>query len=156
MSRKKPLLVGLHNPMPEHKDDALYPAPSGTPGASILAMIQMIDPDFTAENYLDAFDRCYLWKPRLLPHGRGAQAAFAAAGDDVRHESAHRKDVVLFGNRVWWSIIDRKEPEYFASKSPYGPRKFWRMPHPSGRCPTFHAERNRRKAGELLLRLAGG
>lgn len=146
----RPLLVGLHNPLSGHPDDALVPYPPGCTGARIVEMIAAVAPGFDAEQYIEAFDRTNLWRGRLLPRGHGTTAAYRAEGERVLCEAMGRENVVLFGSRVWWSVLDRRPPERYDSLLLNGMTRFHYLPHPDD---VSRIDRDR--AARILLEVAG-
>jgi len=151
----RPLLVGLHNPYSGHPDDALVPFPPGSSGERLLRLIQDVDPRFSEDDYYRAFDRTNLWRGRLLPHGYGTRAAYLAEGERVLGLAMGRDDCVLLGSRVWDSVMaGRRRPAPLEQITLNGMTRFWLVPHPSERNLVFTNAELRRRAGELLLKMA--
>lgn len=146
----RPLLVGLNNPHSVRESDALLHYPRGATGWRILEMIRLADPAFTADDYLEAFDRRNLWPGCELPDGRGRAKYFQSHGRALLRElDGTGRDVVLFGKIVWASVLDRNAPPKFTSQEKLG-CTFWYLPHPSGLCRDYNAEENRLRAGQIL------
>lgn len=150
----KPLVVGLNNPLSRHPDDALVPYPPGCAGWRLWQLMREVRPSTTMEEYANAFDRRNLWRGKRLPEGRGSAAAYRAEGQIVRDACDRREDVVLLGVRVWDAVTDLAPPSWFGHKD-VGSVRYWFLPHPSGRNVLYNSAKFRRRAGELLVRLAG-
>lgn len=152
----KPALVGLNNPFSPRPSHALVSWPAGCPGHRVLSMIQEVEPDFSEDEYLDAFWRMNLWRGLELPEGRGSMALLQTEGRHLlRTLTEEPRDVVLFGVKVWYCVLNRQPTmtPWFESLDVNG-STFWKLPHPSGLCREYNDESNRRRAGEILLRLA--
>lgn len=148
-----PLIVGLHNPLSTHPDDALVPWPKGCTGDRLLGFMQQIDPAYDADQYLHDFERMNLWRGRRLPQGRGATAAYRTEGEAIyEYVLDHHTHVVILGVRVWDSMLGRTAPSFF-DKQVKDDTVFWYMPHPSGRNLLYRSALNQRRAGEMLFRV---
>lgn len=150
----KPLLIGLNNPLSPRPRDALVPWPRGCAGARLVEYVQLVAPDFTADEYLDVFERRNLWQGRELPSGRGATNLLLREGRQLFAECvAQPRTVVLFGAKVWYCVLNRTPPSRFECQA-VRDSTFWYVPHPSGLNRAYNDHNNRSRAGAVLLALA--
>jgi uracil-DNA glycosylase len=151
------LLVGLNNPLSDRPSDALVPWPAGCTGARLLDLIVEAAPDFTADDYLAAFERRNLWPGQSMPAGYGAAAALRAEGRSILKSILHgpkARTVVLLGTRVWLNVLETTvTPQWFSSQNHYG-RSFVYLPHPSGRNLLLHNPGIRRRTSRTLATIA--
>lgn len=150
----KPLLIGLHNPYSPLPKLALVPYPPGSTGARMLDMLQLADPAFDADRYLESFDRVNVWKGQELPTGRGSMNLLLREGRRIyRDVLAHRRVAVILGSKAWAAVMNRTPPDWFTEHAVRESR-VWYVPHPSGLSRIYNDERLRRKSGELLASLS--
>jgi hypothetical protein len=150
----KPLLIGLNNPLSPRPRDALVPWPRGCAGARLVEYTQLAAPDFTTDEYLDAFERRNLWPGRELPRGRGATNLLLREGRSLLAECVSApRTVVLLGAKVWYCVLSRTPPQSFDYQHVHG-STFWYVPHPSGLNRAYNDHANRARTGAVLLSLA--
>lgn len=148
----KTLIVGRHNPLSTHAEDALAPFPVNSSGHRLYEMLHDVRPDITQEIYMESFARRNLWRGKEWPTGRGATLALRQEGGIILETCVMYTSVILLGMKVWDSILDCKPPEYFHNKR-IGATLFWYVPHPSGLNFIYNQPRNRQRAGQLLASL---
>lgn len=154
---KRPVLIGMNNPISSDPEHALYPWPEGCTGHRIYRMICDASaargaPEPTDEQYLSAFDRRNLIGGRSWPTGAGsAKIKQAAAGVIAQSLMGGERRVVLLGAEVRRAFGLVSEP-LGCERTRAG---FWiyALPHPSGLCRWYNELGNRARAAELLRSL---
>lgn len=160
---RKPLLIGLDNPHSHDPRHALYPYPEHMSGGRIVKLIDDVTVDpYTMRMYLRDFRRTNIYPTRRAAEGRGRTKhdldAFAQI--IILADIIDATDVVMFGQRVVDAFNSMYEEELtwlnslIVAGSPH--RRFWALPHPSGRNYWYNDADNRRAAGELLAALRTG
>lgn len=150
----KPLIIGLNNPLSARPADALLPWPTKATGFRLLELIRLIDPEFSMDDYLDAFERTNVWPGRELPSGRGRANQLRSQGRKLlEYCTLEPRSVALLGAQVWASVLDRDPPRWFECQLIRG-STFYFLPHPSGANRLFNEAHRRAAAGRILLALA--
>lgn len=150
---KKPLLLGMNNPLSDDPHYDLYPYPDGSAGHRLW---QLMPEGMTRGEYLRAFDRRNLLRARewSAPAARRAAAALLP--------ELHGRVVVVLGTEVRAALglpkvlpLTRQE-----ARLPLGAagdrvvRFEWvALPHPSGRNYWYNDDANREAARALLSEL---
>jgi hypothetical protein len=145
----KPLLIGLHNPHSSKPSHALLPWPAGCAGHKLLELMQYVEPTFTTDDYLEAFERTNLWGGQELPEGPGKRALLDRDGRRLfRYAVKEPRHVVLLGTAVWSCILNRVcAPDWFTSCVVRGSTFLNRI---------YNTHENRRRAGHVLMEVARG
>jgi hypothetical protein len=123
-------------------------------GRRLCDFIQIVDPSFSDDNYIQAFDRYCLWQGKELPRGPGSANLLRREGRRIERMCLREQRLVIcLGAKVWSMVLDRTPPEWFSMQ-----RKresmFWLLPHPSPRSPMYGDPHNRWRAGKILLAVA--
>lgn len=141
MTDKRPVLLGMNNPLSDRPEHALYPVPDGCTGHRLWTMLNERT-GATKTQYLRAFDRRNLiigdWDPgeaRLL----GAE--FVAKSDTVG------RVVVVLGEGPRRALGLRKQ---LITPITLNGTIYRQIPHPSGRC-RFYNDPVCRAVAALLL-----
>lgn len=156
----KALLVGLDNPHNLDPRCALSPYPEDKTGGQIVKLIDevLVDP-YTPRMYLRDFARLNMYPTRRAAEGRGRTKNDFDAFAQVLYltDITNPPDVVMFGQRVVDAFNSMLEEDLTWLKSCVvigaARRRFWALPHPSGRNYWYNDVDNRRAAGELLRSL---
>jgi len=157
----KTLLVGLDNPNSTDPSHALSPLPSTGTGGRLLELIREHEPEYGPRDYLSDFFRTNLYPTRRAHVGKGMADADRDQIAFLRHyvEQIDVPDVVLLGNRVVAAFNSLYDEDLNWLKCRViadgnGPRRFWALPHPSGRNRWYNDADNYAAAGKLLVTLA--
>lgn len=146
---RRPLLVGMNNPislLPEH---ALYPAPDGCAGARLWRLLES-ETGAGMRDYLRAFERVN------LVTGPWDAGVARCAADDLQDSGRLRgRRVVLLGREVAraFAFGSLKYPVPWLNPLVGEGTIFYPLPHPSGRNTWYNSEDNRRAAAQLLAYL---
>ena len=137
----RPIILGMNNPYSVDPRLALFPSPPGCAGWRLWRMIADVRPGAFRQHYIDVFDRRNLlvgnWSRR---RAREAAAAIELPrGATVVLLGAELRDVLGLPARPIHPIVDECRGVVFRQ-----------VPHPSGRCPWYNKEDNRRLVGALL------
>ena len=139
---RRPLLIGMNNPISSPPEYALYPLPEGCTGNRLWKMLHARTQASMA-NYRDVFERRNLVRGKTFD---GIQARARAYEVCVELRGSGRS-IVLLGNDVREAFGHQKlliHPQEIDGCT-------WRqIPHPSGRNRWYNAPENVRLA-ELLL-----
>ncbi len=156
----KVLLVGLDNPRSDDPSNALFPLPKESSGGRLVSLIQERESWYTARHYLRDYFRTNLYPTRRAPEGKGTIKADRDAFAFLRHyvEVLDAEDIVLFGSRTvaaFNSLYD-EDLDWCGSRviNEGRIRRFWALPHPSGRNRWYNDSDNREAASKLLAYLS--
>ncbi len=156
----RPLLVGLDNPHSNDPRMALYPTPNTT-GARLVDLIGETVHNYSRQEYLRDFSRTNMYPTKRAVIGAGSVRADREAFSHVEHlvQMLDVNDVVLLGNRnvrafngLHGRELDWLECEVITDTGD-NVRRYWALPHPSGRNHWYNLTRNSRAASDLLGRL---
>jgi hypothetical protein len=146
---KRPVLIGMNNPISSDPDHALFPYPEGCTGHRLLDMLQSRLPNVTRRQYLERFDR------RNVVDGKHYNAALAREGAaklDLEFFGSGRT-IVLLGNDT---IAAFGHPRLLIHPQIIGGSTWRQIPHPSGRNFWYNDETNRALVASLLEDLFNG
>lgn len=146
---KRPLFIGMNNPLSLDARFALYPYPPGCAGARLCKMMGLEDAE-----YLSLFDRVNLirgeWKKATA--NRVAIGEIAAAnGQILDPKKLEERTVILLGQQVQ-HCYSFSEPN-FKWKRWLAGGKWVALPHPSGRCRTWNLPEVRDVARQFFVDL---
>lgn len=141
---RRPVLIGMNNPVSVDPAHALYPLPKGRAGHRLYEMLAEVNPSVTMSSYARTFERLNLVIgpfDRAVARERAAELIPVLAG----------RGVVLLGKEVARAF-------YVVDEIDWIPRRvhgatFYLLPHPSGRNHKYNDPDVRRAAGEVLARL---
>jgi len=141
MTDRRPVLLGMNNPLHVDPKYALYPAPVGCTGYRIWQLLKSRVPEVTRIDYINTFDR------RNLVDGVTWDAGMA-------RENARRLSSLLRG-RVAVTLgttvrVALGLPELLIHPQEIDGVTWRQLPHPSGRNLWFNNETNRSLAAMLL------
>jgi hypothetical protein len=140
---KRPVLIGMNNPVSSEPRHALFPYPPGCTGHRLLTMLQSRLPDVTRQQYLARFDRrnvvsMKLWSAKLAREGAAKlEQEFWGSG----------RTVVLLGNDT---VAAFGHPRSLLHPQLIGGVTYRQIPHPSGRNLWYNDETNRALVASLL------
>ena len=139
---KKPVLIGMNNPLSTDPEHALYPYPPGSTGHRIWKMLKARTGVLRVE-YLRTFDRRNLVESRTW----NANKRFLMARANAMIPSLQGCTVVVFGNAVREAFgLPRHLVHPLESRG-----VLWRqLPHPSGRS-LWYNDPGHVRVAELLL-----
>lgn len=144
MSRdKRPVLVGMNNPVSSAPEHALFPYPPGCTGHRLLEMLQSRVPTATRKQYLDRFDRRNCMNSKLFDRYLAAQGARAL------HEEfwGSNRTIVLLGKDT---VAAFGIPPLLIHPQVIGGATWRQIPHPSGRNHWYNDEQNKLLVAMLL------
>jgi len=143
---KKPILIGMNNPISSEDGHQLYPYPEGCTGHRLWKMLQGRLPHVSRRAYLETFER------RNLVTGRSWSSALGR--DEAARISAELfgvdRVVVLLGEDVRRCF---GHPRLLIEPQIIGGTTWRQLPHPSGRNMWYNSSRHRELAGLLLEEL---
>jgi len=144
----RPVIIGMNNPISLDSHYALYPHPPGCAGHRLWKMLE-VETGATMLQYLRAFDRRNLLPTREWTGPRDARAAAEAMVPTLvdRH-------VLLLGAEVRraFDLADLLPGTSVDLITDDG-RRFYYLPHPSGRNLWYNDEANRQLAARVLAGL---
>lgn len=141
---RRPVLIGMNNPVSSDPRHALYPHPPGCTGHRIFLMLSEACPGVTRSQYMRAFDR------RNVVSGATWSAVEARRGADALVQSLQGREAVVLGGAV--RAVFGLPPTLIHPVALHGVT--WRqIPHPSGRNLWYNDERNKQIVGQLLAEL---
>lgn len=158
------LIVGLDNPNSNDPTHALIPT-DGSAGQRMVEMIDAVLPeDYLDRHYMGDFERTNLYPIGAAAEGRGRLARDVEQFANLLYLCGALKvdEVILLGTRVTEAFNhyygeELKPLECVVTNETAWhddqPRRFWSLPHPSGRNRWYNNQRNRRLAGKLLSSL---
>lgn len=145
---RRPILLGMNNPLSEKPEHALFPHPPGCTGWRIWQMLRdFAGEEVTRAQYLAAFDRRNLVDGKTWDRGR------ALAGVDKFVVDVRERVVVVFGEAPRVAL---RLPKLLMHPQLIGDVTWRQLPHPSGRCRWYNDPNNRAAAGTLLAELYHG
>lgn len=144
-ARRKPMLIGMNNPLSHRPCYALWPEPAGCTGHRIWQMLHERT-GATPDDYVAAFDRQNLVIGEWDLATARKRAASLVYGGYLDYRS-----VVLFGARVAQAFRLPHPPPIEVKE--IGPTRFHCAPHPSGINRWYNSEDNRRSVSLLLADL---
>lgn len=123
---KRPVLIGMNNPVSSDPKHALFPAPEGCTGHRLYEMLRGRLPDVTRKSYLDRFDR------RNVVAGKVWNAASAREGAAAleREFWGSGRTIVLLGLDT---VKAFGHPRSLIHPAIIGGATWRQIPHPSGR-----------------------
>lgn len=148
MSERRPVLLGLDDPISAAPNFPLFPTP-GSPGHKLLLTVQGVDPEFTETDYLRYFERI-----TLCP-------TYPATKDPVERRnlwtqmtSLYRGRIVVCMGKPVWALSGMDEGSPYGVLYPYPPLMLlaW-LPHPSAKNRFYNSETNRNAVGNFLRSL---
>lgn len=148
MSDKRPILLGMNNPLSSNPRHALFPHPPGCTGWRIWQMLRdFCDEEVTRAQYIAAFDRRNLVDDKVWDRGK------ALDGVDRLIAAVRRRTVVVFGEAPRVAL---RLPKLLMHPQIIDGVTWRQLPHPSGRCRWYNDPENRAVAGALLAELYHG
>lgn len=145
---KRPVLVGLDNPLSDDPELALFTHPEGGTGYRLWRMMQEVDYDFTEWMYLRGFER-----RNLSPHPCTRSVATKQRLWERLERELQLRKIVLLGAEVRDAAGIPDSPAMSFSKSPSRRSEVAWVPHPSGRNRFYSVAANRITVGRFLLSL---
>lgn len=140
---RRPILIGMNNPISSNPDHALYPVPEGCTGNRLWKMLHART-GASMGNYRDVFERRNLVKSKVTFDLRHARARAYEITTELRGTG---RSIVLLGQEVREAFGHDKlllHPQEIDGCT-------WRqVPHPSGRNLFYNSPENVRVV-ELLL-----
>jgi hypothetical protein len=143
VSSKKPLLIGINNPVSPEPEFALYPRPAGCTGHRIYEMLQSRIPSVTMENYIERFERRNLLST-TVPSKVLARESAAKIEQELWGSG---RVVVLFGADV---ALAFGHPRLLLHPQLIGGTTWRQVPHPSGRNTWYNDQSNKFLVASLL------
>lgn len=146
---RRPLILGMNNPLSDDPEYDLYPYPEGSAGHRLW---KMIPGDVSRRAYLDAFDRRNLLRARQWDPRAAREAA------RVLTPELEGRLVLVLGTQVRAALgLPVAEPLARASAAVGDGASFeWiAVPHPSGLNRWYNDQVNCAAVGELLRELMG-
>lgn len=140
---KRPVLIGMNNPVSAAPEHALFPYPPGCTGHRIYEMLQERVPDVTRRQYLDAFDRRNVVSAKVFDK----KLAREGAAKLEQEFWGSGRTIVLLGNDTVAAFGHPRSlvhPQVIAGAT-------WRqIPHPSGLNRWYNDPENRKLVSMLL------
>lgn len=152
LTDKRPMIIGMNNPLSSDPEHALYPHPPGCTGERIFRMLSGEIPGYAEEDYLAEWDRRNLIGGRAWPTGVGAkQYHKLAAQAFLTALQGSERSVVLLGREVQ-AAFDVRLPPLSRERVRAG---WWActLPHPSGLNRWFNDGDNGHRAALFLTGL---
>lgn len=140
---KRPVLVGMNNPVSSEPEHALYPYPPGCTGHRLLEMLQSRVPNATRGEYLRRFDRRNVVSLKVFDR---KMAADGARKLDFEFFASGRTVVLLGADTVAAFAI----PRLLIHPQIIGGTTYRQIPHPSGRNLWYNDEQNKLLVSMLL------
>jgi len=140
---KRPVLVGMNNPLSSEPAHALFPHPAGCTGHRLYEMLKSRVPHVTRREYLDVFDR------------RNVVSAMSYDREEARL-GASRLYLEFFGSGRTVVLLGAETvaafglPRLLLHPQENGGCTWRQIPHPSGRNLWFNDEKNRTLVAMLL------
>lgn len=146
---RRPVLIGMNNPVSSAPQHALFPHPPGCTGHRIYEMLRERIPTVTRREYLDAFDR------RNVVSGKLYDKKLAREGAAKLEQEfwGSGRTVVLLGNDT---VAAFGFPRLLIHPQVIGGTTYRQIPHPSGRNLYYNDLDNRRVVAMLLEDLFNG
>jgi len=144
---RRPVLLGMNNPVSSDPAHALYPHPPGCAGHRLWGMLNEAMPSgeqVSRSQYLRAFDR------RNLVAGKTWSQAEARAGAGELTRELRGRVVVVLGQQPRQAL---GLPLHLIHPIVHEGVTWRQVPHPSGRNHYYNDATNRRVVGELLAEL---
>lgn len=140
---KRPVLVGMNNPLSSEPTHALFPHPAGCTGHRLYEMLKSRVPGVTRRQYLDAFDR------RNVVSAKSYDKQLAREGASALYNEffGTGRTVVLLGADT---VVAFGLPRLLLHPQENGGVTWRQIPHPSGRNLWFNSEENRTLVAMLL------
>lgn len=146
---KRPLLIGISNPVSSAPEHALFPFPVGCTGHRILQMLQSRLPNVTQKDYLNRFER-----RNLVPHKIVDMTIARETAARIQKELwGTGRTVVLLGEEVRRAF---GHPRSLLHPQVIGGATYRQVPHPSGRNHWYNEQKNRDLVAMLLEDLYKG
>jgi hypothetical protein len=140
---KRPVLVGMNNPVSSDPAHALFPHPPGCTGYRLWEMLKTRIPHVTRREYLDAFDR-----RNVVGHAvYNREEARLGASRLYMEFFGTGRTVVLLGAET---VVAFGLPRLLLHPQENGGVSWRQIPHPSGRNLWFNDEQNRTLVAMLL------
>lgn len=153
------LLIALENKTRDDPRMALHPTGDGSTGDYLVDLISQVVPDYTAQNFVIDFARCYLYASGPAPRGkvRRQDIDYAANALTVA-EILDVTDVVMIGLRVTkafdqilGNVLPWLHSQVLIRNGP--PIRFWAIPHPHLRNKWYDDAQNAAYVSRLLAML---
>lgn len=143
MTDKRPVLVGMNNPVSSAPEHALFPYPPGCTGHRLLEMLQSRVPTATRAQYLARFDRRNTMNHKLF------NRKLAADGARALHEEfwGSGRTIVLLGKDT---VAAFGIPPLLIHPQVVGGATWRQIPHPSGRNLWYNDAQNKLLVSMLL------
>lgn len=146
---KRPVLVGMNNPVSSEPQHALFPYPPGCTGHRLLAMLQSRVPSVTRRQYLERFDRRNVVSMQRFDAKTAKQGAIKLEQEFW----GSGRTVVLLGADT---VAAFGHPRFLLHPQLIGGVTWRQIPHPSGRNLWYNDEVNRTLVASLLEDLFRG
>jgi hypothetical protein len=143
---KRPVLIGMNNPLHDDPKYALFPAPEGCTGHRLFKMLETRVPDVRRQQYLDRFDRRNVMNARIF------NKKMAREGADRLYSEffGSGRVIVLLGADT---VAAFGHPRLLLHPQVIGGSTWRQIPHPSGRNFWYNDENNRALVAALLEEL---
>jgi hypothetical protein len=140
---KRPVLVGMNNPLSMEPAHALFPHPPGCTGHRLYEMLKSRVPDVTKRQYLDIFDR------RNVMHSLVFDRETARMGASKLYLEFYGsgRTIVLLGADT---VAAFGLPRLLLHPQENGGATWRQIPHPSGRNLWYNNDENRTLVAMLL------
>lgn len=140
---RRPVLIGMNNPLHSEPKYALFPYPEGCTGHRIFQMLETRIPNLTRKQYLDAFDR------RNVVNGKMWDSKEAERGAAKLEQEfwGSGRTIVLLGNDTAKAF---RHPRLLLHPQVIGGATWRQVPHPSGRNLWYNDATNRELVARLL------
>lgn len=140
---KRPVLIGMNNPVSSDPAHALYPSPEGCTGHRLYEMLKSRVPAATRSDYLRRFDRRNVVSLRMFD----AKLAREGAAKLDQEFFASGRTIVLLGADT---IKAFGLPPLLIHPQIIGGSTWRQIPHPSGRNLWYNDEQNKLLVSMLL------
>jgi hypothetical protein len=140
---KRPVLIGMNNPVSSNPAHALYPHPVGCTGHRLFEMLQSRIPTCKRHEYLSAFDR-----RNVVPHRVWDKQTAVEGAHKLEQEFwGSGRTIVLLGADT---VAAFGIPRLLVHPQIIGGSTWRQIPHPSGRNLWYNDEQNKLLVSMLL------
>jgi hypothetical protein len=140
---RRPVLIGMNNPVSSAPEHALFPYPPGCTGHRLFQMLETRIPDIRRKQYLDAFDRRNVVSLKVF----SKELAREGAAKLEQEFWGSGRTIVLLGNDT---VAAFGHPRLLLHPQVIGGSTWRQIPHPSGRNLWYNSETNRELVARLL------